>query len=134
MHPRAGDGSRTRDNQLGRLELYQLSYSRICVVSPSFVQNGWWWENIVCRFSSCRCSCVCRSGGGRIRTFEVRDDRFTVCSLWPLGNPSLEPSREPPRRISVGRFSALAVTLALLGSGAGEGTRTRNLLITNQLL
>jgi hypothetical protein len=24
----AGDGSRTRDNQLGRLELYQLSYSR----------------------------------------------------------------------------------------------------------
>ena len=25
----AGDGSRTRDNQLGRLELYQLSYSRV---------------------------------------------------------------------------------------------------------
>ena len=27
-------------------------------------------------------------GGGRIRTFEVDDGRFTVCSLWPLGNPS----------------------------------------------
>src|SRR5262249_45974922 len=27
----AGDGSRTRDVQLGRLELYQLSYSRIIV-------------------------------------------------------------------------------------------------------
>ena len=28
--------------------------------------------------------------GGRwwIRTTEVIDDRFTVCSLWPLGNPS----------------------------------------------
>ena len=26
--------------------------------------------------------------GGRIRTFEVCDGRFTVCSLWPLGNPS----------------------------------------------
>ena len=25
-------------------------------------------------------------GGGRIRTFEVDDGRFTVCSLWPLGN------------------------------------------------
>ena len=25
-------------------------------------------------------------GGGRIRTFEVCDGRFTVCSLWPLGN------------------------------------------------
>src|SRR5438552_15449867 len=27
-------------------------------------------------------------GGGRIRTFEGYADRFTVCSLWPLGNPS----------------------------------------------
>ena len=27
------------------------------------------------------------SGGKRwIRTTEVEDDRFTVCSLWPLGN------------------------------------------------
>ena len=48
-------------------------------------------------------------GGGRwIRTIEVRDNRFTVCPLWPLGNPSK--------------------------NGAGDGTRTRNLLITNQLL
>ena len=30
-----------------------------------------------------------KSGGGRrIRTFEVCDGRFTVCSLWPLGNPT----------------------------------------------
>ena len=28
-------------------------------------------------------------GGGRIRTFEVCDGRFTVCSLWPLGNPTM---------------------------------------------
>ncbi len=28
-HPRAGDGNRTRDVQLGRLMLYQLSYSRV---------------------------------------------------------------------------------------------------------
>ena len=27
-------------------------------------------------------------GRGWIRTTEVTDDRFTVCSLWPLGNPS----------------------------------------------
>ncbi len=25
---------------------------------------------------------------GRIRTFEVDDGRFTVCSLWPLRNPT----------------------------------------------
>ncbi len=32
-----------------------------------------------------------RSFGGRwwIRTTEVIDDRFTVCSLWPLGKPSI---------------------------------------------
>ncbi len=27
-------------------------------------------------------------GGGRIRTFEGRASRFTVCPLWPLGYPS----------------------------------------------
>ena len=48
--------------------------------------------------------------GGRrwIRTTEGAADRFTVCSLWPLGNPSK--------------------------SGADDWNRTRNLLITNQLL
>ena len=30
------------------------------------------------------------SGGGRwIRTTEARRNRFTVCPLWPLGNPSI---------------------------------------------
>ena len=56
----AGNGTRTRDPKLGRLALYQLSYSR-----------------------------VMKSGGeGRIRTFEGIAGRFTVCSLWPLGNLS----------------------------------------------
>ncbi len=35
-------------------------------------------------------------GGGRIRTFEVDDGRFTVCSLWPLGmvvGEGFEPSK-----------------------------------------
>ena len=31
-----------------------------------------------------------KNGGGRwIRTIEVEDNRFTVCPLWPLGNPSI---------------------------------------------
>src|SRR5262247_2142169 len=55
----AGNGTRTRDPELGRLALYQLSYSRA-------------------RFG----------GEGRIRTFEGIAGRFTVCSLWPLGNLS----------------------------------------------
>ena len=29
------------------------------------------------------------NGWRRIRTFEVVDNRFTVCPLWPLGNPSI---------------------------------------------
>ena len=50
------------------------------------------------------------SGGGWwIRTTEVSDNRFTVCPLWPLGNSPIK-------------------------YGAGERSRTINLLITNQLL
>ena len=30
-----------------------------------------------------------RSGWRRIRTFEGIASRFTVCPLWPLGNPSV---------------------------------------------
>ena len=32
---------------------------------------------------------VFSGGRGWIRTTEVTDDRFTVCSLWPLGNSSI---------------------------------------------
>ena len=30
----------------------------------------------------------CFGGGRWIRTIEARRNRFTVCPLWPLGNPS----------------------------------------------
>ena len=62
----------------------------------------------------------CFSGGGRwIRTTEVRDNRFTVCPLWPLGNSPV--------------FYCIFQSKKAL-NGAGEGNRTPNLLITNQLL
>ena len=49
------------------------------------------------------------SGGGEwIRTTEVVDNRFTVCPLWPLGNTPIL-------------------------FGAGERTRTPDLLITNSV-
>ena len=57
-------------------------------------------------------------GGGWIRTTEGGANRFTVCSLWPLGNPSICMKRQQNS----------------LSGGADDGTRTRNLLITNQLL
>ena len=55
-------------------------------------------------------------GQGWIRTTEANSGRFTVCSLWPLGNLPVFSSPLDPK------------------GGAGDGTRTRNLLITNQLL
>jgi hypothetical protein len=81
---RAGDEARTRDLQLGRLSLYQLSYSRIRVNS-----GGQEW----------------------IRTTEVEDSGFTVRPIWPLWNLPIS-----------------------LNQRAREGTRTHDLLITNQLL
>ena len=36
-----------------------------------------------------RCGLVKCGGEGWIRTTEVTDNRFTVCSLWPLGNLSV---------------------------------------------
>jgi hypothetical protein len=55
----AGNGTRTRDPELGRLALYQLSYSRMMVERAGFEPT--------------------KPYGGR----------FTVCSLWPLGNLSI---------------------------------------------
>ena len=68
-------------------------------------------------------------GRGWIRTTEVVDNRFTVCSLWPLGNPSV--CAPPPR--GRGRMCVPFYTRDEV-DGAGERNRTINLLITNQLL
>jgi hypothetical protein len=67
----AGDGIRTHDVQLGRLTLYQLSYSRS---EPAPAGN--------------RPEAI--SGGCWIRTNVGNAGRFTACSLWPLGQPSKE--------------------------------------------
>ncbi len=83
----AGNGTRTRDVQLGRLTLYQLSYSRVFYLGHHF-ETVWW-----------------RGEDSNLRRLSQQ-----IYSLPPLA------AREP------------------LPSGAGDGTRTRNLLITNQLL
>jgi hypothetical protein len=83
----AGNGTRTRDVQLGRLTLYQLSYSRVFYLGHHF-ETVWW-----------------RGEDSNLRRLSQQ-----IYSLPPLA------AREP------------------LPLGAGDGTRTRNLLITNQLL
>ena len=71
----AGDRVRTGDIQLGRLTLYQLSYSRFMISIKSFLDSN---TNIVI-FNT-----ILMSGESRIRTCEVKNNRFTVCPRWPL--------------------------------------------------
>ena len=108
----AGDEARTRDIQLGRLKLYQLSYSRprlifIVLKAPHShkslqpsdtrgdrgVHSLCWKPCSQNRFRNPDISYInpihANGGGGRIRTSEGFADRFTVCSLWPLGNPTM---------------------------------------------
>ena len=67
------------------------------------------------------------NGGGEwIRTTEVVDNRFTVCPLWPLGNSPINYAilyKACPAFLS-GRTAQF---------GAGERTRTPDLLITNSV-
>ena len=63
----------------------QLSYSRKIVPSFGFSQLQTRDPNLYALFGG---------GEGRIRTSEGFADRFTVCSLWPLGNLSIRPSLE----------------------------------------
>ena len=56
---RAGDETRTRDVQLGRLKLYQLSYSRLILLLVPVGRAGF-------------------------EPAKVYTSRFTVCPRWPL--------------------------------------------------
>ncbi len=68
----------------------QLSYERIATlervkgIEPSQLA----WKARALPLSYTRINYYKSGGGRRIRTFEVVDNRFTVCPLWPLGNPS----------------------------------------------
>jgi hypothetical protein len=88
----AKDGSRTRNLQLGRLELYQLSYFRLFSYSKFTIDK--------CKYSS---------GDRRIRTSEVET---TDLQSVPFGHSGISP----------------------FCKRAEEGTRTPDLLITNQWL
>ena len=107
----AGDGSRTRDVQLGRLELYQLSYSRVVVVLLSLV---------LC--SSCVLDFQCSTGSVDGEGFEPSKPVATDLQSVPFDRSGTRPD-----------VFAIAM-LKEVSIGAGDGTRTRNLLITNQLL
>ena len=99
---RAGDETRTRDIQLGRLMLYQLSYSRLCrsvggavPAAPKgccLAPNEWWGE----------------------QDSNLRSRKTADLQSAPVGHLGISPFDRP--------------------TGANEGTRTPDRLITNQLL
>ncbi len=66
---RAGDETRTRDPQLGRLMLYQLSYARL--------------YGFVCQAAFSPALKTQNRGGDRIRTYSGVANRFTVCPVSP---------------------------------------------------
>ena len=116
----AGNGVRTRDPQLGRLMLYQLSYSRSDPRSSFVLATPGCVENPSVRAPGT----ASRTGGeGRIRTSEAY--RRQIYSLFPLT------TREPPRPHS-SNFGTRPCAWRPLG--AGERTRTPNPLITSEKL
>ena len=66
MQTGAGDGTQTRDPQLGRLMLYQLSYSRFCC--PTLLRR--YFSRMV--------------GRAGFEPTKAYASRFTVCPSWPL--------------------------------------------------
>ena len=104
---RAGDGARTRDIKLGRLALYQLSYSRSRLPRHRIDRTR---------------QPPAPHGGGRIRTFEGLSRQ--IYSLLPLATWVPHPIAQSRRRCATRRLTRRA---------DGEN-RTRNRLITNQVL
>ena len=101
---RAGDGARTRDIKLGRLALYQLSYSREeppRYVAPLRIRGAWWGKDSNLR---------------RLAPSDLQSDPFGHSGTPPHISRTTTHARSYP------------------SSRADGENRTRNRLITNQVL
>ena len=128
----AGDGTRTRDIQLGRLELYQLSYSRS--------------NQSLTRDSKGRRLRI-QTGAPQLPGFGP-DDRMVEgggfeppkASPTDLQSVPFDRSGTPPHRPGGRPPASMTGAVRRPGlqdhrdDGAGEGTRTPNHLITNEML
>jgi hypothetical protein len=77
---RARDRVRTGDIQLGRLTLYQLSYSRILILN-GLIQC---WHSFVKIKNFSLFSLQFRVGRAGFEPAKLKNNRFTVCPRWPL--------------------------------------------------
>ena len=108
----AGDRARTGHLQLGRLSLYQMSYSRLRCEILDFRLLTRWKTGFTSHIKKSLFAHHFR-GERRIRTSEGWANRFTVCPVWPL--------RYLPNYFCEKKW-------------ASRGIRTPDRLITNQLL
>ena len=94
---RAGDEARTRDLQLGRLSLYQLSYARTIYESSSLpsllipnTQHHFSFQEFHPRSCLCHNSYIC--GESRIRTCEgISQQSYSLPQLAALVSPHFLP-------------------------------------------
>ena len=91
----AKDGSRTRNLQLGRLELYQLSYFRFYTLNNATTIVTLW--------------------GQEDSNLRSRNNRFTVCPIWPLWYiPILQKSRRRDSNPRPTDYKSVALPAELL--------------------
>ena len=128
MHPaifylRAGDEARTRDLQLGRLSLYQLSYSRMIVVPMKLLlsdfvpKNRWCGEN---RIRTCEAFATDlqsvpfgRSGISPYYHYPMKMSRLSDSNQWPTDYKSVALPAELRRLSSVFKRTVLNSVLDL---------------------
>ena len=107
----AGDGIRTHDIQLGRLELYQLSYTRVSSSDRPAERD--------------RPKTRWRGKDSNLRSHKTADLQSA-----PFGRSGTPPNE----RKSTGRLKSVIRLSSAILSRAGDGTRTRDPLITSQVL
>ncbi len=170
----AGNGARTRDPQLGRLTLYQLSYSRLCYCGFRITDCGFVTHvNIKNSFSPIPQSAFrIPQSASPIPQSPIRIPQSKMVEGGGFEPPKASPadlqsapfdhSGTPPNQSSIinsrqsgekktglhkltsmtrpktslvsNRHIIFLASLLPTNDGAGEGTRTPDLLITNQLL
>ena len=130
--PRAGDEARTRDLQLGRLSLYQLSYSRLFAIlwKCKMPESG---ESIIFNLKlPCfhKQALYYKVGAEGFEPPKAKAGRFTVCSRWPL----VECAHFYQLKDWIWSFQVTGNFQFSKKSRATCRNRTSDLLITNQLL
>ena len=123
--PYAQNRNRTSDTRIFSPLLYQLSYlGKIAGAGFEPATFGLWARRAsrLLHPAIILTSPLSDNGWRWIRTTEAICSRFTVCPLWPLGNPS-----------KISHIQLYDIVL-ISQYKADDRTRTDNLLITNQLL